>query len=186
MGLHQVPPDREPKRDPLERIGLNRASLVCCLQTASMACGALEMALPALVTLLQGYSKTVGDIFVPTHTRQQLLNTATTSLGFMPTGPRLVHPVDETAYLLGGISPWAVRKLYYTGQIKGHKVMGRLMIPRTEIDHFLASTKAPHEPASGNIVRALERKRELTAARRKAKATTKNPTQRKGGRTRAS
>jgi excisionase family DNA binding protein len=46
--------------------------------------------------------------------------------------------VEGAAQYLGGISPWTVRRLIKRGLLKPNRELRHLLIPKSELDRFLA------------------------------------------------
>ena len=87
---------------------------------------------------------------------------------------RLAYPIDETAALLGGVSPSFVRDLWYDGKVRGLKIAGKLMIPASEVDRLIRESEQRHRPASAGIGKiAGEHNRKRAAERRRREASHK-------------
>jgi hypothetical protein len=95
---------------------------------------------------------------------------------------RAAYPIDEFAAIAGGIASGTVRNLYYDGKLRGLKIAGKLMIPASEVDRFLAESETQYMPATSGIGviaptlnrrRAAERRRREAAARKAAASSPK-------------
>lgn len=67
-----------------------------------------------------------------------------------------LYNVDQTADLLGGISPWTVRKLYATGQLRPVRIGRRILFEKCELLRFIALRRATPQPSTTNIQETLE------------------------------
>lgn len=59
------------------------------------------------------------------------------------TVPALLHSIDETARLLGNLSPWSIRRFISQSRIKAVRIGSRVMVSQEEIENVVKNGIPP-------------------------------------------